>query len=185
MPNRATFVSQKGRFAERSIVAWIQRYSLSHCSCKLAISPRSTWALGIGAARASPTSICGPAASSGTGSFLSRSRRALWFAPDPSSCNQAATNAAPGRSSTPTRSGNSIRFAMDVQSLVAKYLRLRGDLRHVANSSHARRLRDEMQQLESHLMESHLPFADTLPLESPQCLIAANARASTDDEGTR
>jgi hypothetical protein len=53
---------------------------------------------------------------------------------------------------------------MDFQSLVAKYLRLRKDLLRVANPSHAKRLREEMQQLESRLVESCIPFSDTLPL---------------------
>jgi hypothetical protein len=54
---------------------------------------------------------------------------------------------------------------MDIQGLVAKYLRLRKDLRFVANPSHARRLREEMQELERRLEETYMPFFDTLPLE--------------------
>jgi len=54
---------------------------------------------------------------------------------------------------------------MDVRSLVAKYLRLREDLFRALNPSHASRLREEMQQLESRLAEIYMPFLDTLPLE--------------------
>ena len=54
---------------------------------------------------------------------------------------------------------------MDVQTLVAKYLRLRQDLRRAVSPSHARRLSKEMQQLESCLAETYVPFSDTLPLE--------------------
>jgi hypothetical protein len=54
---------------------------------------------------------------------------------------------------------------MDVRSLAAKYLRLREDLLRALNPSHASRLREEMQQLESRLVETYMPFFDTLPLE--------------------
>ena len=53
---------------------------------------------------------------------------------------------------------------MDVQSLLAKYLRLRKDLLRIVNASHAKRVRDEMQQLEFRLQETCTLFSDTLPL---------------------
>jgi hypothetical protein len=54
---------------------------------------------------------------------------------------------------------------MNVQSFLAKYLRLRKELLGIANPSHASRVREEMRQLESRLAETYVPFSDTLPLE--------------------
>ena len=54
---------------------------------------------------------------------------------------------------------------MDDRSLHGKYLRLREELRRAASPSYAKRLREEIERIESRLAQISQPFADTLPLE--------------------
>jgi hypothetical protein len=74
-------------------------------------------------------------------------------------------SALPMHLATRAFSGSTDPHAMDVRSLEGKYLRLRKELTRARDSSHARRLREEIEGLETWLAQVSVPFADTLPLE--------------------